>query len=165
MQALSTTASLLKVHKQNQPTPANPPMIRSCSIPPVLNRICDDTIHSALLVTTDGELLGASTKNNNSNRIKDPQALGALIADMGVDYMRLGEELAAVDAVQRSKSHMRCVLLELELGVVGVAACLGIDCLVIAVADADVPLGQMKAKLEGLSTFVQESFSSLSETA
>lgn len=137
-------------------------MIRSCCIPPVLNRVCDDTIHSALLVTTEGELMGASTKN--TSRITDAQAIGTLLADIGVDYMRLGEEFAAVDAVQRSKSHMQCLLIELEQGVVGIAACLGVDCMVIAVADPNTPLGIVKAKLEALSGYVQESFSSLAES-
>jgi hypothetical protein len=137
-------------------------MIRSCSIPPVLNRICDDTIHSALLVTTDGELMGSSTKN--SNRIKDPQALGTLLADVGVDYMRLGEEYAGVDEVQRSKSHLQCLLIEMECGLVGIAACLGIDCLVIAVANPDAPPGLVKARLQALAAHVQESLSTLAET-
>jgi hypothetical protein len=137
-------------------------MIRSGRIPPVLNRICDDTIHSALLVTNDGELLGASNVNHKNSR-RDPEAFGTLLADIALDYLRLGEEYAAVDAVQRSKSHMQCLLMELELGLVGVASCLGIDCLVIAVADADAPPGLVKARLQALAVHVQEALSPLTE--
>lgn len=137
-------------------------MIRSCSIPPVLNRICDEKIHTAILVTTDGELMGSSTKY--AHRVKDPEALGTLLADIGVDYVRLGEEYAGVDAVQRSKSHMQCLLMEMELGVVGVSCCAGLELLVIAVGDADVPLGMLKARLQALAGYVQESLSSLTET-
>jgi hypothetical protein len=141
-------------------------MIRSGRIPPVLNRICDDTIHSALLVTNDGELLGASNVNfklQNSINSRDPEAFGTLLADIALDYLRLGEEYAAVDAVHRNKSHMRCLLMELDLGLVGVASCLGIDCLVIAVADADAPPGLVKAKLQALAVHVQEALSPLTE--
>jgi len=172
-------------------------MIRSCHIPPILNRICDDHIHSVLLVTTDGELIGSSTSTTTATsqhhhpsasssstshgppdrapaavtttlappRIKDVESLGALLADVGVDYQRLGEEFAAVDAVQRSKSHLHCLLMEFELGVVGIASCgLGTDCLVVAVADADVPLGWMRSKLQALAGYVQESLSTSVET-
>jgi hypothetical protein len=138
-------------------------MIRSCRIPPVLNRVCDDTIHSALLVTNDGELLGAS--NYKGAKRRDPEAFGTLLADIAMDYQRLGEELAAVDATQRSKSHMQCLLMELDMGLVGVSSCMGIDCLVIAVADADAPAGLVKAKLQALAVHIQEALSPLTEAA
>lgn len=128
-------------------------MIRSCNIPPILNRICDDTIHSAFLVTRDGALLGAS--NNKSQ--DDPEAIAALLADVGVDYQRLGEEYAAVDANPRSKSHLRCLLVELEQGLVGIAGCSDIDSLVIVVGEPNAPPGLVKAKVEALADYVQES--------
>ena len=139
-------------------------MIRASSIPTVLNRICDDKIHSVLLVTTDGELMGASTVN--TKMILDTEAVGALLADVGVDYARLGEEFAGVDATQqRSRSHLQCLLVELELGLVGLTACIGIDCMVIAIAKPDAPLGLVKAKLQALAAHVQESFSTLTESS
>jgi hypothetical protein len=131
-------------------------MIRSCNIPPLLNRICDDTIHSAFLVTRDGALLGASNCSNTT-RSEDPEAIAALLADIGVDYQRLGEDFAAVDANPRSKSHMKCLLIELELGLVGVAGCSEMDSLVIVVGKANTPPGLVKAKLEALADYVQES--------
>lgn len=89
-------------------------MIRSTRIPPILNRICDDVVYSALLVTADGELLGASTKRSTSSLVPpaiasaaasgvgdDMDHLGTLIADIAVDYQRLGEEYAGVEQQQQ----------------------------------------------------------------
>ena len=43
-------------------------MLRSSRIPPLLSRVTGDGIHTAILITTDGELLGSvCTKNEPSN--------------------------------------------------------------------------------------------------
>lgn len=137
-------------------------MIRSCSITPVLDRICSNGIQSALLVTYDGELLGASTSSPPMKN--DPESFGTLVADIAVDYLRLGEEFAAIDAVQRSRSTMNCLLMELDQGLVGVSCCGGAsDCFVIAIADHDAPPGLVKARLQELAVYVQESLSTLTE--
>jgi hypothetical protein len=160
-------------------------MIRSCRIPPILNRICDDVIHSALLVTADGELLGASTKKSSSSLFGSPpdaapssspapatntvgaiESLGTLIADIAVDYHRLGEEYAGIDGSQRSnKSQLQCLLMELELGLVAVSSCGSFDCLVISIASPTAPLGLVKARTQALALYVQEALSPLAETA
>jgi len=165
-------------------------MIRSTRIPPILNRICDDTIHSALLVTADGELLGASTRkcspslfpassSDSSSLASSTSAienLGTLIADIAVDYQRLGEEYAAIDGPysvslhqqqqQRSgKSQLQCLLMDLELGLVAVSSCGSFDCLVIAIASPTAPLGVVKARIQTLSVYVQESLSPLAENS
>lgn len=120
-------------------------------------------IHAALLVTVDGELLGISTSTSNtSTPMKDPASLGTLVAEIAADYLRLGEEFASVDAVHRSRSHLQCLLLELDLGTVGVAAC-GADCLVVAVAAETAPPGLVKARLDALALYVQEALSTLQE--
>lgn len=161
-------------------------MIRSCRIPPVLDRICDGKIRTALLVTADGELLGASTpqalpskeasptvpKSSSSppssaalsSKLlqEDPEAFGALVAEIALGYCRLGEEYAAVDAVQRSRSHMQCLLMEMDAGLIAVSSCLGCDCFVIAVAEPDAPPGLLKARLQALAVHVQEAFSTVS---
>ena len=82
-------------------------MIRSCRIPAVLRRICgnntEDTagaaIQVALLVSTDGELLGstATTFVGPDGTSESIESLGALIADIAVDYSKLGEEYANLD--------------------------------------------------------------------
>lgn len=133
-------------------------MIRSCRIPAVLNRICDDKIQSALLVTADGELLGTSTKNAPP---KDPESFGTLVSDITVGYCRLGEEFAAVDAVHRTRSHMQCLIMEMDRGMVGVSSCIGCDYFVIAIAAADAPPGLLKARLQALTSHVQEAFSTI----
>lgn len=140
-------------------------MIRSCNIPPLLNRMCDDTIHSAFLVTRDGDLLGSSHSNMSNNKSdEDSQAIAALLADIGVDYQRLGEEYAAVvdvdeptDSTSKKKSHLKCLLIELEQGIVGIAACSEMDSFVMVVGESDAPPGLVKAKLEALADYVQES--------
>ncbi|CAB9502684.1 expressed unknown protein [Seminavis robusta] len=173
-------------------------MIRSCRIPPILNRICDDVIHTSLLVTADGELLGASTKRSSSSLFGPPpdgnttttttpnnninnstintsgaiENLGTLIADIAVDYHRLGEEYAGIDqgATTRSnnnsnsnKSQLQCLLMELELGLVAVSTCGSFDCLVIAIASPTAPLGLVKARIQTLALYVQEALSPLAE--
>jgi predicted regulator of Ras-like GTPase activity (Roadblock/LC7/MglB family) len=128
-------------------------MIRSRRIPQVLDRICDDKlILSALLVTADGELLGTST--NRQALQPDPESFGTLVADMAVDYIRLGEDYG-----NGSKSPLHCLLMEHEQGTVGVAQC-G-DCFVMAVAAPDAPLGLIKARLEAVAVHVQEGLSTL----
>jgi hypothetical protein len=163
-------------------------MIRSCRIPPILNRICDDVIHTALLVTADGELLGASTKKSSASLFTPPaegvsasttsgaiENLGTLIADIAVDYHRLGEEYAGLQdgAVQpqqprnssNNKSQLQCLMMELELGLVAVSSCGSFDCLVIAIASPTAPLGLVKAKIQTLALYVQEALSPLAENA
>jgi hypothetical protein len=63
------------------------------------------------------------------------------------------------------RSYMQCLLIEFDFGLVGVASCLGIDCLVIAVAKPDAPPGLIKARLQALAVHVQEAFSTLTEQA
>ena len=136
-------------------------MIRSGRIPPVLNRICDEQIPTALLVTTDGELLGSS------NRFPPPrggtvnaESLGTLLADIAVDYKRLGEEYAAATE-ERRPSHLDALLISFQGGLAGAAACESLDCFVLALAKADTPPGLLKARLRSLADHVQESMSLL----
>mmetsp|Transcript_24175 Transcript_24175/g.51330 ORF Transcript_24175/g.51330 Transcript_24175/m.51330 type:complete len:192 (+) Transcript_24175:764-1339(+) len=182
-------------------------MIRSCRIPSVLRRICtDNVIQTALLVTTDGELLGstATTFLSPDGTTKESiESLGTLIADIAVDYGRLGEEYANLDpagvvpvpsmvpagaassngssssaqgvvspssaasgvtvaaAAPNRKSHLQCLLLELELGLVAVSTCVGVDCMVIAIAAPSAPLGSVKARLQAITAHVQEALSPL----
>mmetsp|Transcript_355 Transcript_355/g.920 ORF Transcript_355/g.920 Transcript_355/m.920 type:complete len:197 (-) Transcript_355:2722-3312(-) len=187
-------------------------MIRSCRIPSVLRRICtDNVIQTALLVTTDGELLGstATTFLSPDGTTKESiESLGTLIADIAVDYSRLGEEYANLDPVpitpvnapnaaaqqasgastggasaatassssgvsvqssssspSNKKSHLQCLLLELELGLVAVSTCVGVDCMVIAIAAPSAPLGSVKARLQAITAHVQEALSPLATEA
>mmetsp|Transcript_8294 Transcript_8294/g.20410 ORF Transcript_8294/g.20410 Transcript_8294/m.20410 type:complete len:190 (+) Transcript_8294:150-719(+) len=181
-------------------------MIRSCRIPSVLRRICtDNVIQTALLVTTDGELLGstATTFLSPDGTTKESiESLGTLIADIAVDYGKLGEEYANLDPggippktlntpsggasvvsaasgnsagtaqsppqqatpLPTKKSHLQCLFLELELGLVAVSACVGVDCMVIAIAAPNAPLGTVKARLQAITAHVQEALSPLAMT-
>ncbi len=176
-------------------------MIRSARIPSVLRRICtDNIIQTALLVTTDGELLGstATTFLSPDGTTKESiESLGTLIADIAVDYGKLGEEYANLDLggiplktihttsghttdnssnsqtsqspasteqqqqqQSNKKSHLQCLFLELELGLVAVSACVGVDCMVIAIAAPSAPLGTVKARLQAITAHVQEALRS-----
>lgn len=132
-------------------------MIRSCRIPPVLNRICDgDKILAALLVSYDGELLGTSGKD-------DEESFATLIADTAMDYVKLGHEFAMLlieNEHVSPHSQFQSLLLEFEQKLVGVAHC-GADCLVVAVAAPDTPPGFVQTHLQALASFVQEQLSSL----
>lgn len=125
-------------------------MIRSCCIPPVLSRICDHGVHSALLITVDGELLGINPDHN----IPEPDDFSTLLADAAVDYLRLGQELGA-------DNKLKVLLLEMEQGMVAVAHELGY--FVVAVASPETPPGSIKAKVQVLAAHVQEVFSTLEE--
>jgi hypothetical protein len=183
-------------------------MIRSCRIPSVLKRICtDNIIQTALLVTTDGELLGstATTFISADGTSKESiESLGTLIADIAIDYMQLGNEYANLDigggdvagttttamtstsatatsssssssaqqqqqlppnsSGKKSGSHLQCLFLELEFGLVAVSTCVNVDCMVIAIAAPTAPLGSVKARLHAITEYVQESLSPLTAT-
>ena len=137
-------------------------MIRSSRIPAVLDRICgtNSIISQALLVTADGELLGCSSNAQKSICY----SFGTLVADIAADYIRLGEEYATADQQRKnSGSHMQCLLIEMDLGVVAITDCRIIDCFVIAVAKPDAPLGLVKARLQAIALHLQESLSTLTE--
>ena len=212
-------------------------MIRSCRIPSILSRICvgDDVIQTAMLVTNDGELLGSTSStyvNTDGNR-ESIENLGTLIADIAVDYQRLGDEFAILDptssstaapmtsplstaltgqqqlssvqspqppvptlpssatsastsssgnnlsvgnatsgtssasggATGKKGNHLQFLLLELEQGLIGVSACAGIDCMVIAIAsNPNAPPGMIKARLSAMAEHAQEALSPLTES-
>jgi hypothetical protein len=156
-------------------------MIRSARIPLILNCICTDQVtQTAILVTADGERLGSTSMTfvspeGSREWVKN---LGTLIADIAVDYQRLGDEYAGLDNNTNNnngtttstsddypkKSHMQCLLLELDQGLVGVSSCVGVDCLVIGIAAPNAPMGMIKARLEAITKHVQEALSPLTET-
>jgi predicted regulator of Ras-like GTPase activity (Roadblock/LC7/MglB family) len=128
-------------------------MIRSRRIPQVLDKICDEKdILSAALVTSDGELLGTSTSKQGLT--PDPESFGTLVADIAIDYIRLGEEYG-----NGGRSQLQCLLMELEQGTVAVSQC-G-ECLVLAVAAVNAPPGLVKAKIEAVAIHVQEALLTL----
>uniref|UniRef100_A0A7R9Z5Z8 Roadblock/LAMTOR2 domain-containing protein n=1 Tax=Pseudictyota dubia TaxID=2749911 RepID=A0A7R9Z5Z8_9STRA len=180
-------------------------MIRSRRIPPLLSRITGDGITSALLVTSDGEILGSSSPlspsagssisaEENPNSPAEPPlemaAVGALVAEVAADYRRLGNELQLLDprglqspppppssvvsspppggsahasgGKGKSSSSLKCLIIELDLGLVGVASA-GSDCHVVALAEPKVEHGMLKARLTVLATHVQEALSHLAE--
>jgi hypothetical protein len=147
-------------------------MIRSARMPTVLSRICtDQVIQTAVLVTTDGELLGSTSTTflSPDGSRESVENLGTLIADIAVDYQRLGDEYAGLDGngttgTVSKKSHLQCLFLELEQGLVAVSSCVGVDCLVIAIAAPDAPLGMIKTRLQAITEYVQEGLSPLTET-
>jgi hypothetical protein len=114
-------------------------MIRPARIPPILNRICtDQVIQTAILVTADGGRLGSTSMTfvSPDGSRESVESLGPLIADIAVDYQRLGDEYAGLDnhnnnnngtttsmTTTKKKSHMQCLLLELDQGLMGVLSC------------------------------------------
>jgi len=154
-----------------------------------------------MLVTTDGELLGSTSKfficADGTSKLSI-ESLGSLIADIAVDYNRLGEEYANLDVCNeyssgtaaitpattgrveqqqqeqqlqqsntinnKKSSHLQCLLLELELGLVAVSTCVGVDCMVIAISSPLAPLGSVKARLNAITEYVQEALNPLTVT-
>ena len=62
-------------------------------------------------------------------------------------------------------SHLQCLFLELELGLVAASTCVGLDCMVIAIASPSAPLGMVKARLQAITEYVQEALSPLTTDA
>jgi len=164
-------------------------MIRSARIPSILSRITtDNVIQTAILVTGDGELLGATsptpfgvshttttTGDAGGGMTKESmESWGTLIADIAIDYRRLGEEYVHLEQQQQDsttttsgghkRSHLKCLLLELDHGLVAVSACAEVDCLVIGIAAPNAPMGMVKARLEAMAEHVQEALAPLTET-
>jgi predicted regulator of Ras-like GTPase activity (Roadblock/LC7/MglB family) len=117
-------------------------MIRSSQIPDVLRRICGDGIHSAALVTGDGELLGTSLRHPSESLANQ----STLIAEIASDYVRLASELR-----QRS---LLFVCLELDQGMVAIATA-GPD-FVMAICESGTPLGLLQGKVMACALHVQE---------
>lgn len=128
-------------------------MIRSCRIPPMLSRICGDGVEAALLVTTDGELLGVSHPLPETLE-KTISEVGSLVTEVFADYARLGVEL--------DSPHLQFLTIELELNTVAVSSA-GSDCLVICVCAPKTPQGMIKARLQALASHVQEALTPLQE--
>lgn len=155
-------------------------MIRSARIPSILSRITNDhVIQTGILVTTDGELLGstASTFVSAVDGSKESiENLGTLLADIAVDYQRLGDHYSQLESndgggnsasmgggvgASKKPSHLQCLLLEFDQGLVGVSACAGVDYLVIGIASPDAPMGMIKARLQLIAEHVQEALAPL----
>jgi predicted regulator of Ras-like GTPase activity (Roadblock/LC7/MglB family) len=119
----------------------------------MLSRICGNGIQAALLVTTDGELLGTSSPLDETLE-KSICETGSLITDIAADYQRLGHEL--------DSPSLQFLLLELDLSTVAVCSA-GKDCLVICLADPATPHGMIKARLQALASHVKEALTPLTE--
>mmetsp|Transcript_649 Transcript_649/g.776 ORF Transcript_649/g.776 Transcript_649/m.776 type:complete len:128 (+) Transcript_649:98-481(+) len=125
-------------------------MIRSCNIPPLLDRITGNGIREAMVVTSDGELLGTS-RHRPSSEVSDK---ATLITDIALDYIRLGTELN-----QRQLTYS-----EIEMGsaTIGIASA-GPECFVIAIAERDVASGLLKAQVTACASHVRGSLMPLTD--
>ena len=110
-------------------------------------------MEAALLVTTDGELLGVSHPLPEKLE-KNITEVGSLVTEVFADYARLGIEL--------DSPQLQFLTLELELNTVAVSSA-GSDCLVIAVCAPKTPQGMTKARLQALASQVQEALTPLQE--
>jgi len=86
-------------------------MLRSSRIPPLLSTICSDGIYQALLVTSDGEILGSTSASEPKDEEKkeelDMESIGALIAEISGDYRRVGNELLLLNLPAPSASQQQ----------------------------------------------------------
>lgn len=111
------------------------------------------SLPTALLVTTDGELLGTSYPLPESLE-KSISQVGSLVTEIAADYTRLGHEL--------DSPQLDFLSLELQQHTVAVASATS-DCLVICICSPQAPHGMYKARLEALALQVQEALSPLSQ--
>jgi hypothetical protein len=152
-------------------------------------------IDAALFVNSDGELLGTNTAYNEPEELAtlladialDYQYLGdeyvnAMLseddpyndpyndhdADGGADDdVDGGGDHPGGDGPLPLSSQLKFVLIEMDAGLVGIAACPGIECFVIAIAknnnSTTTPRGLLTARLQELSSYLQESLVPLIE--
>jgi hypothetical protein len=152
-------------------------------------------IDAALFVNSDGELLGTNTAYDEPEELAtlladialDYQYLGdeyvnAMLseddpyndpyneADGGADDDGGGEHQnggGGDDGPLPLSSQLKFVLIEMDAGLVGIAACPGIECFVIAIAKNNntttTPRGLLTARLQELSSYLQESLVPLIE--
>lgn len=138
-------------------------MLRSQAIPEVLDRICDEWVDAAIVLNSDGELLGSSSHYD------EPEELCTLLADVALDYQHVGEEYSGV-AGEEESNQLKYLLIEIEVGLVGIAPCPGIECFVIAISKSSetksassTPRGLVTARLAELATYFQEALVPLIE--
>lgn len=157
-------------------------MIRSARVPSILSRITSDqVIQTAILVTTDGELLGSTSSTFVSpvdGSKESIENIGTLLADIAIDYQRLGDDYSQLEnnagtgtgasmggvPPPKKPSHLQCLLLEFDQGLIGVSTCAGVDYLVIGIAAPDAPMGMIKARLQLMAEHVQEALAPLAAT-
>jgi len=164
-------------------------MLRSRHIPPVLSRVTGDGIHTALLLTADGDLLGAYTTKSSPPDLSDEAqvtkeagndldvaSISALVAEVTGDYKRAGHELSFLRGPQRTSQPtaypLKCLLLEMEFGMLGIASTAAFtstpsraDCYVAAIADSslhDCP-GLLKARISACAGHIGEALLQLAE--
>lgn len=142
-------------------------MLKSSRIPPLLNRVCNNGISSAYLITSDGALLGASSTLSHPI---DPSDLAALVAEVVEDYKRLGSELSLIkkkddntannlssstsSSIEEKKEKL-CVLIQLEKGLLGIAS--ATDSSYVVALGESVQHGWLKMQLQALAGHVRES--------
>ena len=152
-------------------------MIRSARVPSILSRITTDkVIQTAILVTTDGELLGSTSSTFVSpvdGSKESIENIGTLLADIAIDYQRLGDDYSQLETnvsmgggvpPPKKPSHLQCLLLEFDQGLIGVSACAGVDYLVMGIAAPDAPMGMIKTRLQLMAEHVQEALAPLTAT-
>lgn len=142
-------------------------MLKSSRIPPLLNRVCNNGISSAYLITSDGALLGASSSSSHNI---DPSDLAALVAEVVEDYKRLGSELSMIkkkddttannlssstSSSMEEKKEKLCVLIQLEKGLLGIAS--ATDSSYVVALGESVQHGWLKMQLQALAGHVRES--------
>jgi hypothetical protein len=152
-------------------------------------------IDAALFVNSDGELLGTNTAYDEPEELAtlladialDYQYLGdeyvnAMLseddpyndpydhdADGGADDGDVVDHPGGGgdDGPLPLSSQLKFVLIEMDAGLVGIAACPGIECFVIAIAKNNntttTPRGLLTARLQELSSYLQESLVPLIE--
>mmetsp|Transcript_45662 Transcript_45662/g.55404 ORF Transcript_45662/g.55404 Transcript_45662/m.55404 type:complete len:157 (+) Transcript_45662:156-626(+) len=152
-------------------------LIRASRIPPLLSQITGNGIKYCLLITSDGELLGRSHSENETNEQDDiinVDSVGALVAEVAGDYRRAGNDVSLLTGAAAGRTPspadltrgggvtLCCLVLEMDKGIVGVANA-GSDCYVVVVAESDVKYGLLKARVTALAEYVREAFSKLAE--
>jgi len=118
----------------------------------MLYRITGNGIHEAMVVTSDGELLGTSHRRSSSKHSHK----ATLITDITLDYIRLGNELN-----QRQLTYSE---MEMSDATIGIASA-GPECFVIAIAEQNVASGLLKDRVTACAAHVKGSLMPLTDAS
>eukprot|EP00824_Muranothrix_gubernata_P022474 TRINITY_DN5446_c0_g1_i1.p3 TRINITY_DN5446_c0_g1~~TRINITY_DN5446_c0_g1_i1.p3 ORF type:complete len:127 (-),score=24.72 TRINITY_DN5446_c0_g1_i1:71-451(-) len=125
-------------------------MLKTKALQDVLRQAHVHGITRSLLMTGEGDLLGAASDDPDSDKY-----VAAIAANMWRSYEKGGKRTLNAESLQ-------CLLVENEMGRLAVARTARV--LVCLVATKSVPLGMLRAKLNAVTTYLEEPMKLLSTT-
>ena len=117
---------------------------------------------AAQLAQPSGAAGSASPSSNNPTSVEVTSPSSAAGGSTTTGTGASGATSAASKAKAPTGNTLRCMIVEMDGGVIGVSSAGASDCYVVAMADADVEHGLLRARLTALSDHCAEAFMTMS---